>query len=331
MRQISLCFIGCGGHAHRVYADSLKKYNLMNEEVRLVACCDVNKEKADSFQAAVGFAKGYTDFRIMLEQERPDAVILATPFQYTAQVAVAVIDFGCHIMMEKPPGKDFDEALAIADAVKRKSPINMVAFNRRNAPMVKKLMELLYGDNPLRVQHIDYQMYRYDRREAHFHTTAIHGIDMIGHIARSPYERLHIEYAQQKQYGEGAENLLLQGCFQNGITTQQSYCPLSGLIMERLTIAADDMTLYAETPIWHGPDFPGVIKVYSKGVLTQVISGNELSSGQTLFETDGFYDQLREFLDCVKQNRPCANDIYSALGSAKIADCLGAHRTAYQG
>ena len=331
MGRTTLCFIGCGGHAHRVYADSLTKYAREAGSLHLAACCDTDREKAESFQARVGFARSYTDYRCMLEQEKPDAVILATPFQFTAEIAVEAIDRGCHIMMEKPPGKNLAEALEIAEAVKRRQPINMVAFNRRNAPMVLKLKELLYGAAPLVVQHIDYQMYRYDRREAHFHTTAIHGIDMLGHIAGSSYRHLHITYAPQAQYGEGAANLLLQGSFHNGITTQQTYCPLAGLIMERMTIAADDVTLYAETPIWHGPDFPGVIKVYCRGRLEQVISGGELCGGQELFETDGFYGQLCEFLHCVEQSRPTSNDIFSALDSAKIADCLGAHKTIYQG
>jgi len=327
--MLTLCLIGCGGHAHRVYADSIVKYARTVGGIQLAACCDMDGEKAESFRARAGFARCYTDFRAMLDAEKPGAVVLVTPFTHTAQIAVEAIEHGCAVMLEKPPGKNMEDCIAIADAAARHNAINMVAFNRRNAPMVKKITALLYGESPLHVQHIDYQMYRYDRCENHFHTTAIHGIDMIGHIARSAYESLGFAYAPQAAYGEGAENLLLHGRFQNGVTTQQSYCPVSGFIMERLTIAADDVTIYVETPIWHGPDYPGVIKLYKKGSLAQTISGESLC-GQALFETDGFFDQLSEFLDCVKSGCYTANDILSAADSVRIADCLAARRENYQ-
>ena len=329
--SISLCLIGCGGHAHQVYADALAQYAAVVGGVRLTACCDVDAGRAASFQAKAGFAHSDTNYHAMLARERPDAVVLVTPFQHTARIAVDVIEHGCHIMLEKPPGKDMADYSVIAEAVARRRPINMVAFNRRNAPIVKQVMSLLYGEKPLAVQHIEYQMYRYDRREAHFHTTAIHGIDMIGHIARAPYAQLDIAYAAQPRFGQGVDNLLLHGRFANGITTQQSYCPVAGLRMERMTIAADDTTLYVETPIWHGPDFPGIIKLYQRGALAQVITGQELPGGQALFETDGFYGQLCEFLTAVKRGEPTPNDIHSALDAMKIADCLAARETTYRG
>jgi len=328
--MITVCLVGCGGHAHRVYADSLRKYAREIGGVTLAACCDVDAKKAESFREIAGFARCYTDYHKMLEQEKPDAVILVTSYEYTAQIAVDVIAHGAAIMLEKPPGKDIAECMAIAEAVARHKPINMVAFNRRSAPFTRQIMDILYGETPLHVQHIDYQMYRSGRGEAHFHTTAIHGVDMIGYIAQSTYGSLNLLYAPLSHYGEGAGNLLLHGRFKNGITTQQSYCPLAGAIMERMIIAADGVTISAETPIWHGPDYPGVIRVYRHGELTQTISGADLC-GQELFETDGFYDQLLEFIDCVKNGEPTAKDIISAMDAVKIADCLAARETEYRG
>ena len=332
MERIKLCLIGCGGHAQKVYADSIVKYMREFGDVELSACCDTDDEKALTFSEKTGFAHTYTDYNRMLDAEKPDAVILVTPFFYTAQIAVEVIGRGCHVMLEKPPGNNLADCMAIADAVKQHDPINLVAFNRRNMPMMKKLMELIHGGEgrkPLNLQHIDYQMYRYRRNAAYFHTTAIHGIDMIGHIARSVYGKIGFEYADIERYGEHATNFFLQGRFQNGVTTQQSYCRLSGMMMERITIAADDVTIYAETPLWHGPDFPGMIKVYRDMALETQISGVALGGGQAMFETDGFYGQLCEFIGCVQSGRKTTNDIFSAIDSIKIADCLASRASTY--
>ena len=330
MKQIKLCLIGCGGHAKKVYADSISKYMREFGDVELLACCDTDIEKARAFSEKTGFARVYSDYDNMLNIEKPDAVILVTPFFYTAQIAVDVIERGFHVLLEKPPGNNVDDCLAIADAVTRKDPINMVAFNRRNMPMTKKLVEIIRGgEKPLNLQHIDYQMYRYRRNADYFHTTAIHGIDMVGHIAGSTYKRVGFQYADVERYGQYATNFFLQGLFGNGVTTQQSYCRLSGMMMERLTIAADDVTIYAETPLWHGPDFPGVIKIYRDMVLETQISGAELDGGQELFETDGFYNQLCEFINCVKTGQMTSNGIFSAIDSMKIANCLARRDAVY--
>lgn len=326
-----VCVIGCGDHAQKVYGHALAKYAKAHDEIDLVACCDLDVDKATQFQASSGCRKIFADYQAMLETTKPDAVLLVTPFHITAHIAVDVIRQGYAIMLEKPPGKDLADCLTIAKAVQQYHPINMVAFNRRNMPIVREAKALLAnGGQPLHIQHIDYQMYRYRRTETHFHTTAIHGIDMIRHIAGAPYQHLDIQYIPQTQYGESVDNMLLTGLFANGVTTTQSYCPVAGLVMERFTIAADDLTLCAETGIWQGPDFPGRLRLYRNGKLERDILGTALFSGSQLFETDGFYDQICEFFACVKENKQTQNDIFSAINPIQVADCLAARQAFFE-
>lgn len=325
-----ICLIGCGGQASSVYAPSLQKYRREEGGVALAACCDVDRERAEAFRQAAGFARTYTDYHQMLDMEKPDAVILVTPYMYTAGIAVDVIAAGCQVMIEKPPGNDLADCMRIAEAVKLHDPIHFVAFNRRHIPMIREMMRWLGdGEAPLRIQHIDYKMYRVKRAEPYFHTTAIHGIDLVRFVGGADYRHLDIQYQRIENYGGQADNMLLQGVLGSGTTVQLSFCPVSGLVMERIMISADDHMISVDLPIWNGPDFPGRMRLYRDGALIRDVSGDALGNGPEMFETNGFYAQLHAFFACVKEGRKSPHDIASSLNAVAVSDCLAARKAIF--
>jgi len=310
-----------------VYVQSLVKYVKEIGEINYAACCDLDPEKARSFKELSGCANMYTDYNVMVAEEKPDAVILVTPYRYTAGIAVDMIEKGCHVMIEKPPGNDLADVMKIAEAVKRKKPINMVSFNRRNIPLITELKKWVYeGETKHTVQHIDYKMYRVKRKDPDFHTTAIHGIDLVSHVARSPYKSLNITYGDLERYGNRAVNIEMQGFFASGATTQLSFNPATGLVIERITLCADDNTFFVEIPIWDGPDSPGFIRHFKDGKLLREKKGNELGAGTEMFVSNGFYAQLCVFLECIRDSKPAVNDIFTALNSISVSDCVAARK-----
>jgi predicted dehydrogenase len=53
-------------------------------------------------QSEIGIPRSYTDYRMLLEREQPDIVLLCPELSYTAEIGEVVASYGAHIVTEKP-------------------------------------------------------------------------------------------------------------------------------------------------------------------------------------------------------------------------------------
>ena len=63
--------------------------------------------------------KAYTDYDEMLKKEKLDIVIIATPHKYHAPMAVAALQRGCHVVVEKPMCTSYQEIEQMVEAVQK--------------------------------------------------------------------------------------------------------------------------------------------------------------------------------------------------------------------
>jgi predicted dehydrogenase/threonine dehydrogenase-like Zn-dependent dehydrogenase len=91
-----------------------------------------------------GFAEATTDAAALIADARCDAVVISTRHDTHADYVVRALDAGKHVFVEKPLALTHDE-LARIEAAANAAPgrIVMVGFNRRFAPQVLRLRELL--------------------------------------------------------------------------------------------------------------------------------------------------------------------------------------------
>ena len=83
----------------------------------IVALCDVDAGHAAKTFAQYPNAKTYKDFRVMLDQQKDiDAVIVATPDHTHAVVAMAAIQLGKHVYVQKPLVRTVWEARQLREA-----------------------------------------------------------------------------------------------------------------------------------------------------------------------------------------------------------------------
>jgi predicted dehydrogenase len=83
----------------------------------LVAVCDLDPDLVAA--AAVGGTAGYTSLERMLAEERIEAVDVCLPHSLHLETALAAIDAGCHVLLEKPMAVDVaacDRITAAAEA-----------------------------------------------------------------------------------------------------------------------------------------------------------------------------------------------------------------------
>lgn len=81
---------------------------------RCIAAADINYANAQELVDSYG-GKAYQDYQEMLDRERADAVIVATPEFLHREPVLAASQHGCHVLVEKP----FATTLADADAMIR--------------------------------------------------------------------------------------------------------------------------------------------------------------------------------------------------------------------
>ena len=91
--------------------------NVPTENV--VAVCDVDANRVANVQKQFPQAKGYSDFRKMLDAEKSiDAVMIATPDHNHAVVTMAALKMGKHVFCQKPLTHSVYEAIEIGKAAK---------------------------------------------------------------------------------------------------------------------------------------------------------------------------------------------------------------------
>jgi len=95
--------------------------NLRNcEGENIVALCDVDDNKAADVYNKYPNAKKYRDYRKMLESQKDiDAVIVATPDHTHACIAMAAIEMGKHVYVQKPLTHSVYEARKLKEAAKQ--------------------------------------------------------------------------------------------------------------------------------------------------------------------------------------------------------------------
>jgi predicted dehydrogenase len=131
---LSFALVGCG----RI---SVRHAQLLGEGIingaRLVAVCDIVEAKARK-TAEKHKVPAYTGMHKMMQEAKPDVVVVLTESGLHAQHVVALAQYGKHIMVEKPMAltlADADEMIRVCDAARIK--LFVVKQNRFNVPVVK--------------------------------------------------------------------------------------------------------------------------------------------------------------------------------------------------
>ena len=326
-----VCMIGCGGHSRKVHGPSLRKYAHLHDDTELVACCDLDDEKAARYQEEFGFQKRYNDLEQMLAAEKPDAVCVVMHVDYTCKVACQVMELGYPVLLEKPPGMTADEVDSLIATAERTGVPNMVAFNRRHTPTICALRERLdaFGA-PGDIQHLRYDFTRYRRRDPDFSTTAIHGIDAVRYLMASDYKTIDFTYRPFPEHGENVANILMMCTMESGATAHLEFCPIAGLIIERATVQAWDNTWYLKIPMWNGIDAPGSLLHIREREVAEELDGATINDGDEMFEMCGFYGENAAFIDALKAGRKPSPSLAESRQSVEVMQALRERATRYE-
>ena len=135
--RIAVGLIGAGGMG-RANLHNCAQY----PDVVVTAVCDVWKQRLDAaLEPFKRTAKGYRDYRELLERPEVDAVIIATPPHWHALQAIHAAQKGKHIYLQKPMTLYPDESLAVRNAVRKHGVITQIGTQIHASDNFRRVVE----------------------------------------------------------------------------------------------------------------------------------------------------------------------------------------------
>src|SRR3990167_3129505 len=123
---MNVAIIGCG------FIGQKRAKNLST--AKLMVCVDVIREKAEMIAQHYTSCMVSTDWRSVVVRTDIDIVIISTIHATLAEIALASIQAGKHVLIEKPAGKSTREIHSLISAAKQHQVIVRVGFNHRYHP-----------------------------------------------------------------------------------------------------------------------------------------------------------------------------------------------------
>jgi scyllo-inositol 2-dehydrogenase (NADP+) len=127
-------------------------------DVELAAVCDPSDYVREVVTKYSGL-KGYSDYRKMLSAESFDAVFVATPSRYHAEIVRMALDAGVHVFCEKPFCLDPADSMALAEIAESRGLVNQVGYHYRHVAVFDQLKQLIGAKTIGKLHHIRVEAY----------------------------------------------------------------------------------------------------------------------------------------------------------------------------
>ena len=139
MDSIRVGMVGAGWIAqeHRRVLDS-------QAGAELVAVCDVDRERAETLAESAG-ARAYLDWRELLDTEDLGALIVCTPPRSHREPAIAALERGLPLYLEKPIARTAEDAAEIVAVAERTGTVCAIGYQWHALDLLDALPGLLEG------------------------------------------------------------------------------------------------------------------------------------------------------------------------------------------
>ena len=202
--------IGCG----RIATNHMKA--AVNNKLDIVAVCDVLPEAMENLLAKHELQdsdiKRYTDYKVMLEECRPDFVSIATESGPHAEIALYCIGKGVHCIIEKPMAMNMADADKIIELSREKNVKVAACHQNRFNVAIQELRHAIESDRFGRLSHGSIHV-RWNRNKGYYDQApwrgtwqddggclmnqCIHGIDLLRWMFGNEVEEVYGATRQQ--------------------------------------------------------------------------------------------------------------------------------------
>jgi len=237
METINWGIIGCGDVTEKKSGPAFNKV----PGSKLVAVMRRDADKAADYAHRHGVRKWYSDADELMNDEEVNAIYVATPPSSHFDYAIAALQKGYPVYVEKPVTLNADQAQQLADAVQQYNGKLIVAHYRRRLPMFLKIKELLEQHAIGEVRTVQLRLWQ-SRKPAlvtkgspnwrtqpnlsgggYFHDLAPHQLDLMLYFFGQPayYQGFGFNQAQDNEADDHISGSIL---FENKVVVNGSWC-----------------------------------------------------------------------------------------------------------
>jgi predicted dehydrogenase len=136
LAEIGIALVGGGymGKAHAVALSAVAAVFNTALRPRLETICTTTEAGAAAKARQFGFARSTADWRVLVDDPKVEAVVIASPQETHREIALAAFRRGKHVFCEKPLGMSLAESRAMLQAAEASGCIHMTGFNYIRTP-----------------------------------------------------------------------------------------------------------------------------------------------------------------------------------------------------
>lgn len=182
----------------------------LEHQAQVVAIADLDEGRArDLIGTSAPYAKPYTDAMTMLRETEPEVVFITTPPPLHKEQALAAIERGAHVVLEKPITLDIADAEAIGEAAAKAGTMVHICHQLRYGPGTDDLRAIL-ADQPVALTHIwNYRKgpdipgnWSKDWGGGHVVEWGIHYLDLCRYLMQTEPVEVYARYTDQVLHGQ---------------------------------------------------------------------------------------------------------------------------------
>ncbi|WP_066192135.1 MULTISPECIES: Gfo/Idh/MocA family protein [Gracilibacillus] len=128
MSKLRIGLIGAGGIATSVH---IPAYEAIADKVEIVAIADVAYDRAKLIAERHQIPAVFDNYETMLTETEIDAVSVCVPNKFHKAAVINALTAGCHVLCEKPPAMNQEEAKEMEDTARRAGKLLMYGFHYR--------------------------------------------------------------------------------------------------------------------------------------------------------------------------------------------------------
>ena len=156
--KLKVALVGTGVRGTSFWGKRLNKN--YSKILEFVGLCDINPGRLEYGRKYIGVScPTFTDFEKMVNETKPDLVIVTTKDSTHHEFIVKGLDMGCDVLTEKPLTIDETKAQDIIDAERRSRKNLIVGFNYRWSPYATRVKELLQNNEIGELRSVDFHWY----------------------------------------------------------------------------------------------------------------------------------------------------------------------------
>jgi predicted dehydrogenase len=129
-----VAILGCGAIARSAHLPSI----MGQHDVTVVALADQDAQSLAAARSLAGDALAVAEYRDVLAMPDVEAVIIALPPALHADAAVAALETGKHVYIEKPLATTLTDAKRVVAAANSSRVVTMMGFNYRFNPLTRQ-------------------------------------------------------------------------------------------------------------------------------------------------------------------------------------------------